>query len=85
LAEILSWESYNINGAFNSESKFVAAGGRSRQDGGVMDTESYGYYWTSTIDGIYVKLAFFLSNMADTNWQEARAKGASVRLIKDNS
>jgi hypothetical protein len=58
------------------------AGGRSRTNGSISLVGSYGYLWSSTVNGtnsrdllFYVSLASFFSDV--------RAGGRSVRCIKD--
>ena len=81
-AERTSWSSYNSIGAFASPLKFPVAGSRIYFDGSLSFVGSYGYYWSSSVNGSE-------SHHLDFNWSFARmnsvfrAYGKSVRCIKD--
>ncbi|MHB8790199.1 MAG: fibrobacter succinogenes major paralogous domain-containing protein [Desulfobulbaceae bacterium] len=81
--EITSWSSRDSVGAFASPLKLVLAGIR-RSGNGTIDSEgSYGFYWSSTVEGIYgLNLEFDIANHA-TIYGAGRALGFSVRCIKD--
>jgi uncharacterized protein (TIGR02145 family) len=82
-AERQSWSSNDAAGAFNSPLKLPVAGGRSSYDGSLLDMGSYGYYWSSTVDGSYSRdLTFYSSNAYTSNYR--RALGLSVRCLKEN-
>ena len=87
-AERLSWRRNNRTGAFASPLKLPVAGCRTRNDGSLCGLGSCGFYWSSTVDGVYSRsLRFrsglrFLSCNANTA-SFGRAHGRSVRCIKD--
>jgi hypothetical protein len=81
-AERLSWSSNNAAGAFASPLKLPMTGGRSRINGSISLVGSYGYYWSSTVNGTNSRdLLFYGSNA--TLFSDVRAGGRSVRCIKD--
>ena len=83
-AEMNSWGSGNQNaaGAFASPLKLPVAGYRYSSNGSLLYVGSYGYYWSSTVDGIYSwSLSFGSSNATVHSY--GRALGHSVRCIKD--
>ncbi len=82
-AERLSWApNNNSTGAFASPLKLPVAGCRSFSPGSLHDVGSYGYYWSSTLDGTLSRhLYFFSSNASMTS--SRRASGLSVRCLKD--
>jgi uncharacterized protein (TIGR02145 family) len=80
--ERASWSSNNTAGAYASPLKFTIAGKRNYSDGSISDVDSYGYYWSSTIDGTGARYLFFDSSDAYTS-DNYRAYGFSVRCIKD--
>lgn len=55
-AERTSWSSNNAAGAFASPLKLPVAGARDNIDGSLDNVGSDGYYWSSTISGIYSKV-----------------------------
>jgi uncharacterized protein (TIGR02145 family) len=79
--ERLSWVPINsATGAINSPLKLPVAGVRHGGNGSLMNVGSYGYYWSSTADGIRSK-AYILGNVNMTF--DLRVYGFSVRCIKD--
>jgi uncharacterized protein (TIGR02145 family) len=75
-AERNSWLYTNSVGAFASPLKWPLAGSRSGNSG------TYGYYWSSTVNGTDSRYLFFYSsNVSITDGN--RANGFSVRCIKD--
>src|SRR5574344_1840945 len=52
-AERTSWSSSNAAGAFASPLKLPVAGSRLYSSGTLGDVGSYGYYWSSSVDGTY--------------------------------
>jgi len=81
-AERLSWPSNNSAGAFASPLNFTLSGIRSGTDGIISQEGAFGHYYTSTIDGLNVRVvrvdptnAFFFSIV--------RVYGRSVRCIKN--
>ena len=81
-AERLSWSSYDAAGAFASPLKLPVAGSRDFSDGSLYLVGSYGGYWSSTVDGIFVRSMNFNSIGAAMS-SNGRAIGSSVRCIKD--
>jgi len=80
--ERASWSTNNAAGAFASPLKLPAAGHREIFDGSVSYSGSLGFYWSSTINEIYIKHLYFYSVNASMEVFE-RAYGLSVRCIKD--
>lgn len=82
--EYITWSSQNSTGAFASNLKLVMAGTRYGYDGALYNTNSKGYYWTSSIDGSGGAYDLnFSSVLATTGGSHSRADGFSVRCIKD--
>jgi uncharacterized protein (TIGR02145 family) len=82
-AERASWSSNNSAGAFASPLKLPVAGLRSNSIGSLYDVGSYGYYWSSTVNGASAQfLSFFSSNAL--MYSLYRAVGLSVRCLKDD-
>ncbi|MFW5805829.1 MAG: hypothetical protein ACOCVX_04800, partial [Bacteroidales bacterium] len=80
-AERLSWSSNNSAGAFGSPLKLPVAGNRNGGDGSLDNVGSFGYYWSSTVDGTYSRFLIFSSNAG--MYSDCRVYGLSVRCIKD--
>ena len=80
-AERLSWGSNNAAGAFGSTLAFPVAGYRN-VDGSLNVVGSYGFCWSSTIDGTESRRLRFYGGYADVI-SAARAGGLSVRCVKD--
>ncbi|MDC1205152.1 fibrobacter succinogenes major paralogous domain-containing protein, partial [Salibacteraceae bacterium] len=76
-AERLSWNANNGNGAFASPLKLPRAGGR-LNNGSLVGG---GHYWSSTVSGNGSR-SFRYDNSA-AMYNDLRAKGYSVRCIKD--
>ena len=81
-AERLSWSSNNSSGAFASPLKLPLPGRRRYTNGSLSGVDEFGYYWSSTIDGLNAQLLGFLNNDA-LMVLDARAVGLSVRCIKN--
>jgi len=79
--ERTSWGSNNAAGAFASPLKLPVAGYRSSNEGSSYEG-SNGYYWSSSVGGIYAWFLGFSSGDADVDIIR-RAGGFSVRCIKD--
>jgi uncharacterized protein (TIGR02145 family) len=81
-AERQSWSSNDAAGAFASPLKLPVAGGRSYSNGSLYNVGSYGFYWSSTVDGASSRYLFFSSSNAFmfSNYREG---GFSVRCLKD--
>ena len=81
-AERATWSAQNAAGAFGSPLKFAVAGYRNSSNGSLNFVGSYGYYWSSTVDGAYSRYLSFYSSSANM-YSNYRAYGFSVRCIKD--
>jgi uncharacterized protein (TIGR02145 family) len=81
-AERLSWSSNNRAGAIASPLKLPIAGPRNHSNGSTSNLGSYGYYWSSSIDGSSSLSLLFASGNAFMSGN-VRASGASVRCIKN--
>ena len=57
-------------------------GNRNYADGSLNNVGSYGYYWSSTVDGTYAWNLYFYSGNAYMSY-DYRAYGFSVRCLKD--
>jgi uncharacterized protein (TIGR02145 family) len=80
-AERLSWSDNTSVGAFASPLKLTLGGIRAFADGALQTTGIRGFYWSSTVSGIYsLSLDFYSS--ASTG-AAARGIGMSVRCIKE--
>lgn len=77
--ELSSWVSAD---PFTSPLKFSVAGNRYQSTGSPSNVGSYGYYWSSTVDGTLSRSLFFGSGYAYMH-SNYRALGASVRCLKD--
>lgn len=82
-AERLSWISLTAAGAFNSRLKLPLAGVRTRDQGSVNDQGVNCNYWSSTVDGTGSKLLNITPTSNAAVLFSVRAKGSSVRCIKD--
>jgi uncharacterized protein (TIGR02145 family) len=80
-AERQSWSSNNAAGAFNSLLKLPVAGFRSHYNGSFNWVGPFGYYFSSTVSGIYSRTLIIDNNASIVI--DARANGNSVRCIKD--
>jgi hypothetical protein len=80
--ERLSWKSNNAEGAFASALKLTLPGTRFYSSGVIFFGGESGYYWTSTVDGIYAKALSLGVSSASTQGQ-LRGDGMTVRCIKD--
>lgn len=84
-AERDTWNSMDLNGAFESVLKLPCAGGRhysEANDGAIFLTGNNGFYWTSTVDGFKASRLNFDGAHAEF-YSPYRAYGYSVRCIKD--
>ena len=80
--EIETWDSQDLKGAVNSLLKLNPAGNRHRSNGSLYSVGSYGYYWSSTVNGSNARNLNFNSDNANMN-SNNRANGQSVRCFKD--
>ena len=87
--EINSWNKYDGNitvlSAFESPLKLPAGGYRRSQSGFFNDFAAGGYYWTSNVSSFYSQYFFFKDESADNISPGDRARGHSVRCIKDET
>jgi uncharacterized protein (TIGR02145 family) len=89
IAEHASWSSQDANGAFASPLKLPVAGTRGAAfDGSVgsnINGGTFGYYWSSSIDGTGARRITFFHGKPPTARLEtiSRYGGLSVRCIKD--
>ena len=81
-AERTSWSSNNAAGAFASPLKLPVAGNRDGSNGSLVNVGSFGYYWSSTVDGSNSRSLYFNSSFAYM-FSNLRADGSSVRCLKD--
>jgi len=81
-AERISWSSNDSAGAFNSPLKLTMAGWRDHDSGSIYDVGSYGFYWSSTVDGGDVRYLSFDSGDAGM-YSDYRAYGFCVRCLED--
>jgi len=71
---------YKINNALF----LPAAGDRDRSSGSLTYTGSYGYYWSSTVNGTGAYYLYFNSSSVDPSYNlNSRAFGFSVRCVKE--
>ena len=84
-AERKKWSSNNANGAFASLLKLPKASYRSNSNGIVDSSFDWGFYSSSTVDrdGTMKPLRFSESSGVTTNTSVGRARGLSVRCIKN--
>ena len=81
-AERTSWSINNAAGAFASPLKLPVAGYRGNSDGSLSLVGSFGFYWSSTVDGTNSRNLYFDSSNAGM-FGDSRANGNSVRCLKD--
>lgn len=80
-AEMATWTSTGIDGAYNSRLKLPAAGCRYRT---FMSQVGWsGRYWSSDVSTTQAQVFYFDSNQLVNMAPEDRALGCSVRCIKD--
>jgi uncharacterized protein (TIGR02145 family) len=88
-AERQSWVSDNATGAFASPLKLPLSGFRNAANGMISNASSIGYFWSSTVAGVYTNVIYFASSSASPpsgsaqSTPGANAQGFSVRCIKD--
>lgn len=81
-AEIATWSSNDTAGAFASPLKLPMAGRRNFSGGAFYDVDTYGYYWSSSVDGAFSRGMGLFDSFAGM-FSYNRAGGNSVRCIKD--
>jgi uncharacterized protein (TIGR02145 family) len=64
-AERQSWISNDAAGAFASPLKLPVAGYRLSSNGSLSNVDSFGYYWSSNVDGTYSRYLVFDSSNAN--------------------
>ena len=82
--ERLSWNSSDSAGAINSALKWSLAGRRSPIDGSVVQTDTLGGYWSSTVSGLTSRNLRFRSGDASMRTSN-RSVAFSIRCLKDTS
>lgn len=82
-AERQSWSSNNAAGAFASALKLPMAGYRSDNDGSLRNADMLGNYWSKTISGNLSMFLNFSNVNAKTTFVGFRARGSSIRCIKN--
>jgi uncharacterized protein (TIGR02145 family) len=82
-AERSSWNQNNSAGAFASPLKLPVAGYRGYSIGSLSSVGSYGYYWSSTVNGAFSLNLSFNSSSAYMSYYYYRAHGFSVRCLRD--
>jgi len=80
--ERLSWSSNDWNGAFTSPLKLTVGGRRDYHFADYEFVGDIGYYWSSTVSGMYARSLSFTDYLAGMG-NRFRAFGFSVRCIKD--
>jgi hypothetical protein len=73
----------NSDLAFKTSLKFVLSGNRASNNGNLLNINSAGYYWSSSVSGTNSKLMGLTSNGAIVGNTLNRAIGISVRCIKN--
>ncbi len=72
----------NRDDAFSSFLALPAAGYRNYSSGTLYNQGSWGYVWTSSVNGSYSHNVYFYSGNANTNYNY-RANGFTVRCLRD--
>ena len=74
--------SNNATGAFESALKLSVAGIRNGSNAALSFVGSYGFYWSSTVDGTSARYLYFFSSGAGMLNRD-RANGISVRCLQE--
>lgn len=83
-AERLSWATNNAAGAFGSPLKLTTAGERGFGDAILYNADSYGIYWSSTVNAANANnLTFWNAFSGAVISNQVRAHGESIRCIKN--
>ena len=82
-AEMSSWGSKNASGAITAPLKFTLTGTRMETSGSIEFVASFANYWTSTINGDGARRAYFDNNTLNGGINNSKARGNTVRCIKD--
>ncbi len=80
--EIDTWSPQNSDGAFASALKLPLSGFRHSEFGSIDNVGSFGYYWSSTLDGSMSRSVYFSSRNVDF-FHVGRSNGFSVRCFKN--
>ena len=81
-AETTSQGVKNSDSAYNNFLKLPSAGYRGYSSGSLFGRGSWGFVWSSSVDGKNARSLYFSSSNASDDWRY-RASGFSVRCIKD--
>ena len=73
----------NSASAASSTLKFTVPGNREDSNGALYGVGYYGRYWSSTVSGTNARSLHFSSTAAYTNYVSSRARGYTVRCLKD--
>jgi uncharacterized protein (TIGR02145 family) len=73
----------NYNTAYSSSLKLTAGGYRNSASGALSYQGGTGYYWSSSVNGIYAYFLLFNSSSVNPASSVNRAYGFSVRCVKD--
>lgn len=82
--EIENWHPFGAAGAYNSRLKWPVAGWR-LYDGGIITEGSWGYVWSSTVDGhsvYYTAKSLIYSDVVESISSTNRVHGLSVRCVR---
>jgi uncharacterized protein (TIGR02145 family) len=71
--------------AASSTLKFTLPGYRDNSNGSMNSEGAYGFYWNTSVNGIYVGCRIFNSVNTYTANDSNRSSGSTVRCIKDNT
>jgi len=82
-AERQSWASNDAAGAFGSPLKLTVGGFRDYGDGSITNVGTDGSYWSSSLNGSWVKGLLFTGGLAGVYSSYFRARGFGVRCIQD--
>ncbi|MCX6251814.1 MAG: hypothetical protein NTX61_13810 [Bacteroidetes bacterium] len=83
IAEVASWSSANIAGAFASPLKWTMAGYRDFPDGALYIAGYAGGYWSSTIANTSKAMILWVDPTVAYTLDDFRAAGYSVRPVKN--
>jgi uncharacterized protein (TIGR02145 family) len=81
--ELTTWSSLDATGAVLSNLKLPLAGYRVPNSGNIFATGSSAWYWSTSINSIYVNVLYFSIANANINTGFDRGYGVPVRCIKD--
>lgn len=81
-AELKSWSTNNLAGAFSSPLRLPAAGARISSNATYYGVDTHAYYWSSTVSGTGSRTLVIFSKEAFLS-TDGHTYGHSVRCIKD--